>query len=146
MGRVSGPVAVVTTFDGDVPRGTTVSSLISLSLSPVLLLVALDRGSQLLARLSPGTAVGVNVLASHQDQIALRFASKREDKFADIGWLAKHGAPMLDEAHAWVAGTVESLLPGGDHVIVVAAVVDARLGDGAPLSYHDRTFGTHAPF
>jgi flavin reductase (DIM6/NTAB) family NADH-FMN oxidoreductase RutF len=37
------------------------------------------------------------------------------------------------------------LVDGGDHVIVLGDVRMAEAGDGAPLTYHDRRFGTHAP-
>lgn len=147
MSNVTTAVAVVTTQAGPAPHGTTVSAFASLSLDPVLILVSLDNRSQLLAQLSVGQRVGLSVLASHQDQVALRFAQKGEHKFADIAWSLVDGAPRLDDAHAWVAFDVDQLVPAGDHTLVIGAVraAEATLS-GAPLTYYQSTFGTHKVF
>ncbi len=84
MGNVASPVAVVTAIDDGTPHGTTVSAFSSLSMEPATMLVSLNNTSALLPRLVIGKIFGVNVLASHQDQIALRFAQKRDNKFGDI--------------------------------------------------------------
>jgi flavin reductase (DIM6/NTAB) family NADH-FMN oxidoreductase RutF len=146
MGNLSTPVSVVTTFDDDEPHGTTVSAFSSLSMEPPMVLVSLDVTSQLLTRLPVGRRFGLNVLAAHQDQIALRFAQKRERKFEDIPWLTDHDAPRIINSHAWVVLDVAQRVPAGDHVLVLGNVVDADSSPGAPLSYHRRTFGTHHAF
>ncbi len=146
MGNVTTPVSVVTTFTNDAPHGTTVSAFASLSMEPPMLLVCLDNTSKLLPLLSEGVRFGLNVLASHQDQIALRFAQKRESKFEDIPWFADNGAPRLVDAHAWVALDVYRLIVAGDHTIVVGAVGNAEASIGTPLTYYQRAFGTHRTF
>ncbi|MEV7398608.1 flavin reductase family protein [Aeromicrobium sp. NPDC092404] len=146
MGNLVAGLNVVTTSAGAAPHGTTVSGVMSLSMDPPMVLVSLGVRSRLLARLELGTRIGVNVLAADQDQVALRFSGSAADRFADIPWFEDHGAPRIVDAHAWVAADVESLVPGGDHVIVLGRVVDAVASPGAPLSYHQRTFGTHHPF
>jgi flavin reductase (DIM6/NTAB) family NADH-FMN oxidoreductase RutF len=146
MGNLSSPVSVVTTFDEDEPHGTTVSAFASLSMDPPMVLVSLDLTSQLLTRLPVGRRFGLNVLAAHQDQVALRFAQKRDRKFDDVPWFADHDAPRIVNSHAWVVLDVEQRVPAGDHVLVLGAVVDADSSPGAPLSYHQRTFGTHKAF
>ena len=146
MGNVATPVSVVTTFDGETPHGTTVSAFASLSMEPPMLLVSLDNNSQLLPRLSVGARFGLNVLASHQDQVALRFAQKRESKFEDIPWFADDEAPRIVDAHAWLALDVTSLIVAGDHTIVTGAVGAAQASIGTPLTYYQRAFGTHRTF
>jgi flavin reductase (DIM6/NTAB) family NADH-FMN oxidoreductase RutF len=45
----------------------------------------------------------------------------------------------------WLSCELESLLPGGDHTIVVGRVHTADTNtDAEPLTYHRRSFGTHA--
>jgi len=44
MGSVCTPVSVVTSYDSTRPHGTTVSAFCSLSLTPPMVLVALDPG------------------------------------------------------------------------------------------------------
>ncbi len=147
MGRVAGAVTVVTTQDErGHPHGTTVSAFTSLSMEPPMVLVSLDVRSDLLDRLEVGSPLGVNVLAAHQDQVALRFATKGGDRFADLGWRSDHGAPALVDRHAWVAGRVARLVEAGDHVVVLVDVVHAEEGHQAPLTYWQRTFGTHHAF
>lgn len=146
MGNVAAAVSVVTTLDDGVPHGTTVSAFSSLSMEPPMLLVSLDRTSNLLARLAVGSLVGVNILAAHHDQVALRFAGKGDDKFVDVPWELEDGAPALLERHAWVALRIASLVEAGDHVLVLGDVLNANTSDFRPLTYWQRTFGTHQAF
>lgn len=146
MGNVAAAVSVVTMLEDGRPYGTTVSAFSSLSMDPPMLLVSLDNTSTLLSRLHIESSIGVNVLAAHQDQIALRFATKGDDKFADIAWHPEFGAPALDGVHGWVAISVVQLVEAGDHTVVLGRVEDAGSYAGAPLTYYQRTFGTHQAF
>jgi len=146
MGNLVAGLNVVTTSAGGAPHGTTVSGVMSLSMDPPMVLVSLGVRSRLLARLAEGARFGINILAADQDQVALRFSGSTPDRFADVPWFEDHGAPRIVDAHGWVAADVEALVPGGDHVLVLGRVIDAVPSAGAPLSYHQRTFGTHHAF
>lgn len=146
MGNVAAAVSVVTTFHDGAPHGTTVSAFSSLSMEPPMLLVSLDRSSNLLAKIDVGSRLGVNVLAAHHDQIALRFAGKGDDKFLDVPWELEDGVPALLDRHAWVSLEIAQLVEAGDHVLVLGNVRDANITAGAPLTYYQRTFGTHQTF
>jgi flavin reductase (DIM6/NTAB) family NADH-FMN oxidoreductase RutF len=147
MAAVCAPVTVVTTADDDGPHGTTVSAFASLSLSPPLVTVALDRRSALLARVLVTRRLGVNVLGSGDDELALRFASAAgADRFADVPWTLAHGLPRLDCAAAWAACELQQAVDGGDHLLLIGLVVDAQSRPAAPLVYGYRTFGTHSRF
>lgn len=146
MGQVAAAVSVVTVLDGGRPHGTTVSAFSSLSMDPPMLLVSLDASSTLLSRLGVGSVVGVNVLAAHQDQVALRFARKGIDKFAGIKWQVEDGAPALADRHAWVAVVVNRLVEAGDHTLVLGDVQASDVSANAGLTYWQRTFGTHHAF
>lgn len=145
MANFATGLTVVTTSDGGRPHGSTLSGVMSLSMDPPMVLLSLARTSSLLARLQRGGRFGVNVLAAHQDQVALRFATKVHDRFADIGW-SDEGAPRLDDVHAWVLADVTQTVPAGDHVLVIGSVVQAEAGPHRPLVYWQRTFGTHQAF
>jgi flavin reductase (DIM6/NTAB) family NADH-FMN oxidoreductase RutF len=144
MAGVATPVSVVTTLSGGRPHGTTVSAFTSLSMSPPMVLVSLDRRSQLLARLGEGGAFGLNVLGHGQADLALRFARSGADGFEDVAWRAEAGAARLLGSPGWLACRVARLVDGGDHVVVLGDVLVADGVEGAPLTYHARTFGTHA--
>ncbi|MFE4230001.1 flavin reductase family protein [Arthrobacter sp. NPDC056886] len=147
MANVVSPVSVVTTLDTSRPMGTTVSAFASLSLHPPMVMVSLDRQSELLSRLAVGSRLGLNVLGAHQEQIARRFASKIPDRYADTSWQIEDGAPRIQGAHSFVSLDVSDMVPAGDHVIVLGTVSSAS-GDsraGAPLSYYRQKYGTHHP-
>ena len=145
MAAVATPVCVVTTMVGDQPHGTTVSAFASLSLRPPMVLVALDGGSQLLGRLDRGRPFGVNILTEAQSALAVGFARKGDDKFTGVAWRAVDGVPRIDGPSGWLLCAVQDLVPGGDHVVVLGAVLDAEPASAPPLTYHERQFGTHQP-
>lgn len=146
MAAVCTPVTVVTTADAAGPYGATVSAFASLSLRPPLVTVALDRESALLARILGTRRLGVNLLGSADDEIALRFARAGADRFAGLPWTLDRGLPRLDCAAGWAACELEQAVDGGDHLLLIALVVHAQTGQEAPLVYGHRTFGTHSRF
>jgi len=141
FGAVCAPVAVVTSFD-DRPHGTTVSAFCSLSIDPPLVLVALDRGSDLLAMVRRSERYGINVLAHGQEALATRFARKGLDKFEGVPWELDHDLPRLAGIASWIACRLYEIADGGDHVIAVGLVEHAEAGTADPLLYRQREFGT----
>ena len=73
----------------------------------------------------------------------MRFAGKGDDKFLDVPWQLENGAPALSDRHAWVALTVAQLVVAGDHTLVLGDVEGADVTTSRPLTYWQRTFGTH---
>jgi flavin reductase (DIM6/NTAB) family NADH-FMN oxidoreductase RutF len=144
MASVCTPVSVVTTVEDGRPHGTTVSAFTSLSMTPPMVLVSLDRGSDLLSMVERTGTFGLNVLTSAQSGLALRFARKGADKFDGVAWSDDFGAARLGgEVQAWVACTVGAIVEGGDHMVLLGDVVSAEATETEPLTYHARTFGTH---
>ncbi len=146
MARVCTPVAVITAFDEQRPHGTTVSAFTSLSMGPPMILVSLDRGSDLLAIVRRTGRFGVNVLAHDQADLALRFARKGADKFDGVYWSDSAGLPRISGVSGWLACTSETLVDGGDHVVALGNIVATGATPAAPLTYHNRVFGTHRAF
>lgn len=144
MAEVCGPVTVVTAMDEGQPHGTTVSAFASLSLDPPLVTLALDRGSDLLAKVERTGRLAVNVLNAGQEPLARQFARKGTDKFEGVTWIVQNGLPRLPGAVVWLGCSVLPIIDGGDHVIVVARVDRLVTMPGQPLIYHRRRFGTHA--
>jgi flavin reductase (DIM6/NTAB) family NADH-FMN oxidoreductase RutF len=144
LGAVCAPVAVVTSFFDERPHGTTVSAFCSLSLEPPLVLVALDRGSDLLRMIRSARRYGINVLGHDQEAVAKRFARKGIDKFDEVDWELDSDLPRLDATASWIACRLHELIDGGDHVIAVGFVERAQAGAAHPLLYRQRAFGTLA--
>lgn len=143
MAGVATPVAVVTTLVDDVPHGTTVSAFASLSMNPPMVLVALDRGSRLLAQIRQAQRYGVNILGATQSALALTFAGKGQTKFEGLQWQLDQQLPRLPGVPGWLACDLAKFVDGGDHVIALGTVRAAERAGGQPLTYHSRVFGTH---
>ncbi|MFL5827593.1 MAG: flavin reductase family protein [Thermoleophilaceae bacterium] len=131
-------VAVVTAAGGSGPSGLTTNAVCSLSLEPVLMVVCLDLSSRTLAVVRDTHRLVVNILAQGQQDLAVAFASKRPqpEKFEGVGWRDVDGLPVLDGVVAWLAGDVQELIPGGDHVIAIVSITGAGAPGGEPLVYY----------
>jgi flavin reductase (DIM6/NTAB) family NADH-FMN oxidoreductase RutF len=131
-------VTVVTSTGSAGPSGLTANAICSLSLEPVLMLVCLENSSRTLAAVRESGRLAVNVLSESQQALASRFASKapEREKFDGVGYHNVDGLPILDGVVAWLTGSVRELVPGGDHMIGVAAVDDVEAPGGEPLLYH----------
>ena len=136
MGNFATGVTVVTATSAAGPTGMTANAIASLSLDPLLLLVAFDNTARTLTVVRDSERFGVNVLAAGQEELARLFASKAPEdaKFAGVPHSMHDGIPVIDGALAWVGCRLERLVPGGDHTIGIGAVVSAETGDaGRPL-------------
>lgn len=144
MAVVCSPVAVITTRGQGLPYGTTVSAFTSLSMDPPMVLVSLDRRSELLEVVRDSGAFGVNILSSAQAAVAAHFARKGGTrKFADARWYDDSGLPRLPGVAGFLSCRVARLVEGGDHLVLLGDVVAADSTASTPLTYHNREFGTH---
>ena len=140
LAGVPAPVTIVTTSAGSRPHGTTVSAFSSLSAEPPLVLVALDKKSDLLRLLPETGRFAVNLLAGDQEELGLACAKKGPDKFAKVPWHEDRGLPRIEGSAAWLACEIQEFLPGGDHVIVVGLVTACESEKDEALVYHRRRF------
>lgn len=145
MSAFASGVAIVTAMDGDVPRGLTTRSFVSVAAEPPLVLVSIDRTSRTLPAIRRSKAYVVNLLAADQRALSDLFASKAEDKFASVRWepsAIAAGAPVLAGVSiAYAECRVTSEVPAGDHVLVLATVEGGRFLGGRPLLYYRRSYG-----
>jgi flavin reductase (DIM6/NTAB) family NADH-FMN oxidoreductase RutF len=135
LGRWATGVTVVTARDGDKVHGMTVSAFTEVSLSPPLVLLCADKGTNTLPFIEAGQAFGVNVLARDQDAISNKFASKKEEwtRFEGLDYESgTTGAPLL----AGVVSNFDCKLVAthdhGDHIVLVGEVVELRRNGEAP--------------
>jgi len=143
MSRWVTGVAVITSTDGSGPRGATTNALTSLSLDPLLVLVALDHGSNTLAAVRNSGRFCINLLAADQEQLARRFATKAsgEEKLAGVAHQLVDRLPVLDGAVAWLACELDHELEGGDHTILLGRPLQARIEEDAqPLLFYGGSF------
>jgi flavin reductase (DIM6/NTAB) family NADH-FMN oxidoreductase RutF len=143
MAELPSAVTAVTAWGpGGLPVGATVSAVTSLSLAPPMVLVCLAHTSDTLGVLQPGTPLVLHVLVDGQQELAARLAGKGPAKFDAINWqVGGHGLPELDGAALVAVCRVHDLVPGGDHVVVLADVCEVlrHRDDGpSPLVLHRR--------
>jgi flavin reductase (DIM6/NTAB) family NADH-FMN oxidoreductase RutF len=139
-GRFASGVTVVTTRASEGAYGVTVSSFASLSLNPLLVTVSINRSSRLLDHVRSAQAFAVSVLASDQQQVARYFAasgrSPEPHGFSTVPTTVQQtGAPIIEGCLSWFDCTLEDILPGGDHEILVGRVAAAGGRTGEPLVY-----------
>jgi flavin reductase (DIM6/NTAB) family NADH-FMN oxidoreductase RutF len=126
LGHFATGVTIVTSrTDSGEPIGTTASAISSLSLTPPLLLVCLDRSSHTLAAIRSHDAFAINVLAEGQERLSANFArpgaaASWEGVGHRIGGI---GNPHLDGVLAGLDCRLERCLDGGDHEIVIGRLL-----------------------
>jgi flavin reductase (DIM6/NTAB) family NADH-FMN oxidoreductase RutF len=143
MGHFPTGVTVVTAGTPEGPVGMTANAVCSLSLEPLLLLVAFDNESRTLPVVRETGRFGVNILAAGQEDLARLFASKagEREKFAGIPHALHDGIPVIDGALAWIGCRLERLIEAGDHTIGIGAVEAAEAGAGEPLIWFRGSYG-----
>jgi 3-hydroxy-9,10-secoandrosta-1,3,5(10)-triene-9,17-dione monooxygenase reductase component len=144
LGHFATGVTVVTTLDDEEPVGFTCQSFSSLSLDPPLVTVAPQRTSTTWPRIRRVGRFCANILAEDQSELATGFARTGTDKFAGRRWsTSPSGCPVLEDVLAWVDCEIVHELDGGDHVLVLARVLDlAVLSDEPPLLFFRGRFAS----
>ncbi|HLX45609.1 MAG TPA: flavin reductase family protein [Bryobacteraceae bacterium] len=130
-------IAVVTTRAADgTPHGLTINSFCSLSLTPPLVMVAIDRDCGVLSRFEPNGHYAVNILREAQLSLSIRFAQFPEGRFTGIEWReGQTGSPILDGVLAVLDCRIVQVVDTGDHRVLVGEVVDVAIGEGQPLLF-----------
>jgi len=138
LGNFATGLTIVTAMTDDGPVGFTCQSFSSLSLDPPLVLLCVSNTSSTWPRIRADGRFCINVLAAHQHQLSTKFARSRSDKFSGVDFrLSPNGSPTLPGAAAWIECQLEAEHEGGDHTIVVGAVLNLGANEGAdPLLFH----------
>jgi flavin reductase (DIM6/NTAB) family NADH-FMN oxidoreductase RutF len=141
MREVPQPVSVVTVDAAGQKAGLTVVSLVSLSLEPPLVGIAVRRHAALHELVREAGAFAVSILAADQDGLAQHFA-RGVPPIALWQGIETHegelGAPLLDGALGWIECRLASEHPTGDHTFFVGQVVSATRGSGRDALVHRR--------
>jgi flavin reductase (DIM6/NTAB) family NADH-FMN oxidoreductase RutF len=145
MRRFPSGVAVVTVGAGGERVGLTVGSLVSLSLDPPLVGVAISRQAALHELLRGAGAFAASLLAEGQADLAAHFARGVPPIALWTGIAARPGgttgAPLLDGALGWLECRTSAEHAAGDHTLFVGEVLSVEHGTpGRPLVYVDRAY------
>jgi 3-hydroxy-9,10-secoandrosta-1,3,5(10)-triene-9,17-dione monooxygenase reductase component len=133
----TGVTVVAAVADGE-PIGFACQSFAALSLDPPLILFCPGKSSRTWPLIETTGSFCVNVLSHDQRDVSMVFGRSGSDKFAAVDWSpAPSGAPVLTGGLTWIDCTIESVVDGGDHHIVIGRVT--ALGEpvnGRPLLFY----------
>ena len=138
LGQFVTGVTIVTTagFNRE-PIGITANSFSSVSLDPPLVLWSLSKVALSRKAFENAAYFCVHVLAQHQRELSERFASRGEDKFADLKWVdGPGGVPMFEEYVARFHCRTVNQFPVGDHIVFVGEVLEHDRSNLRPLVFH----------
>jgi flavin reductase (DIM6/NTAB) family NADH-FMN oxidoreductase RutF len=141
-GFPSGVTVVTAASQDGIPVGLTVSAVMSVSLAPPLLAVCLQNAKYTLDVIQSQGLFAVNFLASHQAAVSAKFARGDHDKFAAVEWISSEcaGVPLLSDVRAHAECSVESVIPVGDHTLIIGRIVAGRVSEKIPLAYCSRQY------
>jgi flavin reductase (DIM6/NTAB) family NADH-FMN oxidoreductase RutF len=148
LGHWATGVAVVATRKADgTPCGLTANAVASVSLRPPLVLACVEHDADTHDCIAASGLFAVSILAGDQERLARRFAAwDITDKFAGIAYReAATGAPILEDALAWVDCRLWASYDGGDHTIYVGEVVEGDAAEGTPILYYRGGYGRFIP-
>ena len=130
LGHFATGVTVITARCDGEPVGMAANSFTSVSLEPPLVLFCAGIESETWPRIREADRFCVNVLGHHQRQLALSFARKGSDRYEGVQ-LVEHGdgPPRLAGAIAHIDCRIAAEHPGGDHTIVVGAVLELAVAE-----------------
>lgn len=150
LGRASaGAVSVVAAHepDSDAVVALTISSFVTLSFEPPLVMFAIQRNTVSYASMVTCRAFGVSLLEAGQAAVARHFARPGRERPAQTHFDAGHvvQVPLVPGALAQIECLTNEVFMSGDHAIVVGLVEAARTRDGEPLLYFGREYGLFTP-
>jgi flavin reductase (DIM6/NTAB) family NADH-FMN oxidoreductase RutF len=111
----------------------TTSWITQLSMEPVLIGVGVDNSAVTHRLISAGGAFTVNLWDAENTRPFVKFSKPANDEGDTLnGWTvspATTGAPVFDDAIAWLDCEVRHSLDLGTHTLFIGEVVDAQIND-----------------
>ena len=143
VGRFATGVTVVTTCVDGVDHAMTASAFTSVSLDPVLVLVCVEKDARFHDAILESGSWAVSVLAASGRRAAEWFATRGRPLVGQLDRVAHHrgaisGAALLDDSLAWMQCRTTAVYDGGDHDVVLGAVVEVARSEieGPPLVFY----------
>ena len=134
IGLFATGVTVVSTQVAEAVHGMTANAVTSLSLEPMLLLVAVGKQARMATLLRQATGFTVNILRADQEALSTFFAGgwpqATPPPFRFVSWddRPELGTVRLEGALASIGCTMYGIVEGGDHAIVLGQVVALQQG------------------
>ncbi|GGE11287.1 flavin reductase [Aureimonas endophytica] len=148
MRHLVGGVSVVTAGLGEERTGATVTTAHSLAVDPETMLVSINLSSSSWPVIRRFGHYCVNLLGSHQQAVADRFAGrggvKGKDRYLGADWtVLETGAGVLVGALASIDCEVEHVVERHSHALIFGAVRAVSVSGGEPLVYSHGRYGAY---
>jgi flavin reductase (DIM6/NTAB) family NADH-FMN oxidoreductase RutF len=131
--KIPNALALVGSRSGDEWNAMTTSWITQLSMEPVLIGVGVDNSAVTHRLISEGGSFTVNLWSAQDTKVFVKFSKPAKRDGSTLNGRpvrpATTGAPVFDEALAWLDCEVRHHLDLGTHTLFVGEVVDAAIGD-----------------
>jgi flavin reductase (DIM6/NTAB) family NADH-FMN oxidoreductase RutF len=141
--KIPNALALVGSRAGDERNAMTTSWITQLSMEPVLIGIGVDNSSVTHRLISDGGSFTVNLWNAEDTRPFVKFSKPAVDDGATLNGrpvrAATTGAPVFEEAIAWMDCVVRHRLDLGTHTLFVGEIVDADIVDdeARPASMSD---------
>lgn len=143
---------IIGSRDGGEVNGMLADWVMQVSFNPRLIAVSIENDARTLMNIRASSVFSVNLLAADGMALAAKFAqpyygskirgraepavSEIHHKLEGVSYhTGETGCPILSEALAWFECRVETLLPLGDHTLVVGRILSGAVArDAEPLT------------
>lgn len=131
--KIPNALALIGSAAGDEWNGMTASWITQVSMEPVLVGVGVDNKAVTHRLITHGESFSVNLWSAEDTRVFVRFSKPAtrdgntlNDRPVHLG---KTGAPIFDEALAWMDCEVRHAIDLGTHTFFVGEIVDAGVND-----------------
>ena len=133
--KIPNALALIGSRAGDERNAMTASWITQLSMEPVLIGVAIDNDAVTRRLIADGGSFTVNLWNADDTRVFVKFSKPAIDDGSTLNGRPVHsavtGAPVFDEAVAWMDCEVRHRLDLGTHTLFVGEVVDTAINDAA---------------
>jgi flavin reductase (DIM6/NTAB) family NADH-FMN oxidoreductase RutF len=131
--KIPNALALIGSASGDEWNAMTASWVTQLSMEPVLIGVGVDNTAVTRRLIADGGSFSVNLWSSEDTRVFVKFSKPADRVGETLNGRPVHqgitGAPIFDEAIAWIECEVRDSIDLGTHTLFVGEVVDAGIND-----------------
>lgn len=129
--KIPNALALIGSASGEEWNGMTASWVTQLSMEPVLIGVGIDNGAVTHRLISESGVFSVNLWPADDTRVFVKFSKPATREGDSLNGRPVHlgttGAPVFDEAVAWLECEVRDSLDLGTHTLFIGEVVDASV-------------------
>lgn len=141
--KIPNPLVLIGSRAGEERNAMTATWVTQLSMEPVLIGVGMDNTAVTHRLITEGGSFSVNLWNAEDTRVFVKFSKPAQDDGSTLNGRAVRaattGAPVFDEAVAWMDCQVRQAVDLGTHTLFVGEVVDAQVNDddARPASTQD---------